>query len=76
MVLLKPGGTMLYATCSILPEENAEQINKFISSHSDAELIPLNENTKKIGWQLLPHSNLQNQPSMDGFYYAKLKKLK
>lgn len=74
--LLKPGGTMLYATCSILPEENAEQINKFISSHSDAELIPLNENTKKIGWQLLPHSNLQNQPSMDGFYYAKLKKLK
>ena len=74
--LLKPGGTLLYATCSILPEENSEQIKDFIANQADAKLISLPEDKGNIGWQLLPHTNTQNNPSMDGFYYAKLKKLK
>tara|TARA_B110000090_G_C13345638_1_gene432875 strand:+ start:1 stop:807 length:807 start_codon:yes stop_codon:yes gene_type:complete len=73
--LLKPGGTLLYATCSILPEENSEQIKDFIISQADAELISIPEDENNIGWQLLAQPNKQNEPSMDGFYYAKLKKL-
>jgi 16S rRNA (cytosine967-C5)-methyltransferase len=73
--LLKPGGTLLYATCSILPEENSEQIKDFISKQADAELISIPEAENNTGWQLLAQPNKQNEPSMDGFYYAKLKKL-
>jgi 16S rRNA (cytosine967-C5)-methyltransferase len=74
--LLKPGGTLLYATCSVLPEENSQQVQAFILEHDDAELIPfdaptLNTNKAQIGWQLLPDAK-----NMDGFYYAKLLKLK
>ena len=57
--LLKPGGTLLYATCSILPEENSEQISRFIEQNQDAQLIAItrdNADTDEnvIGWQLLP----------------------
>lgn len=65
--LLKPGGTLLYATCSILPEENSQQILSFIEENEDAELVAITDNTEDIGWQILP-----NDQSMDGFYYAKL----
>ncbi|WDE05358.1 16S rRNA (cytosine(967)-C(5))-methyltransferase RsmB [Thalassomonas viridans] len=69
--LLKPGGTLIYATCSILPEENCEQIKQFITENSDAELIPLPEaaDSPQPGWQILP-----GDAGMDGFYYAKLMK--
>ena len=65
--LLKPGGTLLYATCSILPEENNQQVQRFIENNSNAELIAITNNATDIGWQILP-----NDDSMDGFYYAKL----
>lgn len=67
--LLKPGGTLLYATCSILPEENSQQIQRFIEKSTDVELIAITDNATDIGWQILPNDN-----SMDGFYYAKLVK--
>ncbi|MCL5050798.1 MAG: 16S rRNA (cytosine(967)-C(5))-methyltransferase RsmB [Firmicutes bacterium] len=38
--LLKPGGTLIYATCSVLPHENALQVMAFLEQHTDAELIP------------------------------------
>jgi len=72
--LLKPGGTLLYATCSILPQENSEQIKRFIESNADATLLNIDcteENNDSIGWQLLP-----GEKNMDGFYYAKLLKAK
>lgn len=72
--LLKPGGTLLYATCSILPEENHEQIQNFLAHNADAQLLAINHNTNSdqgIGWQLLP-----DEKNMDGFYYAKLLKIK
>ncbi|TPH13219.1 16S rRNA (cytosine(967)-C(5))-methyltransferase RsmB [Litorilituus lipolyticus] len=65
--LLKPGGTLLYATCSILPEENSQQIAKFIQDNTDAQLIAITDEEDDIGWQLLP-----DDKNMDGFYYAKL----
>ncbi|NJF24792.1 RsmB/NOP family class I SAM-dependent RNA methyltransferase [Thermococcus sp. Bubb.Bath] len=39
--ILKPGGRLLYSTCSILPEENEEVVKWFLERHPDAELIPL-----------------------------------
>lgn len=73
--LLKPGGTLLYATCSILPEENSEQITHFIDNNTDARLLSIDNTAAKendaIGWQLLPGVS-----NMDGFYYAKLLKIK
>ncbi|OEG74308.1 16S rRNA (cytosine(967)-C(5))-methyltransferase [Shewanella colwelliana] len=66
---LKPGGTLLYATCSILPQENAEQISAFLARTKDATLIPIAQqpNSDDVGWQITP-----GQDNMDGFYYARL----
>ncbi|MDP7593539.1 MAG: 16S rRNA (cytosine(967)-C(5))-methyltransferase RsmB [Litorilituus sp.] len=73
--LLKPGGTLLYATCSVLPEENSEQIASFIEHNTDAKLLTIDNNDhareNTLGWQLLP-----GEKNMDGFYYAKLLKVK
>jgi 16S rRNA (cytosine967-C5)-methyltransferase len=33
--MVKPGGRMVYATCSMLPEENERQIEKFLAVHPD-----------------------------------------
>ncbi|WP_144211762.1 16S rRNA (cytosine(967)-C(5))-methyltransferase RsmB [Shewanella donghaensis] len=68
---LKPGGTILYATCSILPEENSQQIEQFLQRTSDATLVPIAQQSspEDIGWQLLPGQN-----NCDGFYYARLVK--
>ena len=61
--MLKPGGQMVYATCSILPSENADQIKKFLESEvgKDFELIE----DKKV---------LAQESGFDGFYIARLKK--
>ncbi|WP_417763180.1 16S rRNA (cytosine(967)-C(5))-methyltransferase RsmB [Shewanella sp.] len=68
---LKPGGTLLYATCSILPDENSQQIEAFLARTSDAtlETITASKENDATGWQILP-----GQDNMDGFYYAKLVK--
>lgn len=65
--LLKPGGTLLYATCSVLAEENSEQVQRFVDENSDATHVSITNNANDIGWQILSNDN-----SMDGFYYAKL----
>ena len=68
---LKPGGTLLYATCSILPQENEQQIRSFLARTDDAQLVPIDEqpNPDDIGWQITPGTE-----NMDGFYYARLMK--
>jgi len=63
---LKPGGTLIYATCSILPEENCEQIAAFLTRTSDAELSTTGT-LEKPGLQNLPGTE-----EGDGFFYAKL----
>ncbi|MCF7528797.1 RsmB/NOP family class I SAM-dependent RNA methyltransferase [Neisseria lisongii] len=37
--LVQPAGRLVYATCSILPEENEQQVERFLSEHPDFELI-------------------------------------
>ncbi len=69
---LKPGGMLLYSTCSVLPEENTEVIARFISLHDDAkhEAIEVEWGVEcGLGRQLLPAND-----SADGFYFARLTK--
>ena len=63
---LKPGGTLVYATCSILPEENSQQIAAFLKRTPDAELS-LTGTPEQPGVQNLPGAE-----EGDGFFYAKL----
>ncbi|WP_395490048.1 16S rRNA (cytosine(967)-C(5))-methyltransferase RsmB [Cedecea davisae] len=63
---LKSGGTMVYATCSVLPEENKEQVTAFLARHADAKLVETGDE-KTPGIQNLPAAE-----DGDGFYYAKL----
>ena len=71
--LLKPGGLLLYATCSVLPAENTSIIAWFIDQHKDAVHDPIMANwgiEQPFGRQLLPQID-----GHDGFYYARIRKL-
>ena len=70
--MLKPGGELVYATCSILKDENENQIINFLNKHEDARNINIDIpwGAGEIGKQKLPEYNF------DGFYYAKLSKNK
>ena len=68
--LLKPGGRLLYVTCSIFCNENRDVIEKFKKEFMDAEEIKLiyPNNIKHIKNQLVPSEN------HDGLFYALLEK--
>jgi len=70
--MLQPGGVLLYATCSLLPQENEEQIEYFLSNNSDATELPIEE----MWGEALSHGRqtLPGDDSMDGFFYARLLK--
>ncbi|HMY38389.1 MAG TPA: 16S rRNA (cytosine(967)-C(5))-methyltransferase RsmB [Marinagarivorans sp.] len=69
---LKPGGRLVYATCSVLPDENSKQVQEFLRLQPDAEHSELAVDwgiPQAFGRQLLPQAGGQ-----DGFYYAVLHK--
>ena len=66
--LLKAGGMLLYATCSVLKIENDQQIQTFLQQHADARCLPIAADwghAQGCGRQILP-----GEQGMDGFYYA------
>ncbi|WP_405041538.1 16S rRNA (cytosine(967)-C(5))-methyltransferase RsmB [Polaromonas sp.] len=72
--LLRPGGRLLYCTCSVFRAEGDIQIQTFVAHHTDALLMP-------SPGHLLPQSGVQATVfpdnllrEHDGFYYAKLEK--
>ena len=70
--VLKQGGLLLYATCSILPEENNLQIEQFLKTQPDARAKAIKATWGRelsVGRQILP-----GEQGMDGFYYALLEK--
>ena len=70
--LLKPGGMLIYATCSILPQENTQQIESFLARQSDTVYKDIDAvwgHATSAGRQILPGEN-----GMDGFFYAQLYK--
>lgn len=78
--LLKPGGRLVYATCSLLPQENQEIAENFLAKHPEFEVLPAAEVLKPLfpkdklpigcstdhpWWQLWPHIH-----GTDGFFGA------
>ena len=61
--MLKKGGQLVYATCSILPSENEEQIKKFLASEAGKDFELLED--RKV---------LAQESGFDGFYIARLLK--
>lgn len=61
--MLKPGGRMVYATCSILPSENREQVQRFLD-------------TRKNEWEFIDDRQIwPGENGHDGFYIATLKRI-
>ncbi len=76
---VKPGGTLVYSTCSILPEENSEQIKTFLKDHPSFSLQPLPLTYPEafrgaqtpFGLQLLAHRD-----GVEGFFIARMRRAK
>ena len=71
--LLDTGGILLYATCSVLKDENNRQVEAFLAEHPDARLIDIPAKWGRCtgaGRQILP-----GEQDMDGFFYARLRKV-
>ncbi|MDM8548095.1 16S rRNA (cytosine(967)-C(5))-methyltransferase RsmB [Candidatus Venteria ishoeyi] len=69
---LRPGGRLLYATCSVFAEENWKVTRTFLENQQDAKEVPLDVpwgHQRAVGKQVLP-----GEDQMDGFYYALLEK--
>ena len=74
---VKPGGTLVYSTCSVLPEENRRQVEDFLARHPEYQLVTLpatlpaeiREKQDKYGLQLLPHRD-----QVEGFFIAKMRR--
>jgi len=59
--LVKPGGKLIYATCSVFPSENRRQVDEFLSKHSELKFKLEKDESNKVG-----------QNDFDGFYMARL----
>ncbi len=71
---LKPGGLLLYATCSIFPQENSRIIERFLKQQDNAALLKIEAAwglDTAYGQQLFPQED-----GHDGFFYARLQKQK
>ncbi|MBS4029581.1 MAG: RsmB/NOP family class I SAM-dependent RNA methyltransferase [Ignavibacteriales bacterium] len=77
---VRPGGRVLYATCSLLREENEDVIEKFLGEHNDFELVAVKNILKEISlsetlpeqeeyFRLLPHLH-----GTDGFFGAMMQR--
>jgi 16S rRNA (cytosine967-C5)-methyltransferase len=75
-LLLGPKGVLVYATCSLEPEENQNVIHTFLSTHPDIELTNCAEQLPKAAQQFVkdkffcPHPS----PTIDGFFAARMKR--
>jgi 16S rRNA (cytosine967-C5)-methyltransferase len=70
--LLRPGGMLVYATCSALAAENEQVVEAFLATHGDARERPIDAGwglARPVGRQILP-----GQEDRDGFFYARLEK--
>ncbi|MCA9348064.1 RsmB/NOP family class I SAM-dependent RNA methyltransferase, partial [Candidatus Saccharibacteria bacterium] len=86
--LLKPGGTLVYSTCTIAPEENEANIDHFLKRHEDAQLIDhgftnilpnitspvLNWNNKQYSPILAKTLRLKPSRQIEAFFVAKIAK--
>mgnify|MGYP001810242326 CR=1 FL=1 len=70
--LLAPGGLLLYATCSILKQENEQQVQAFLAGRNDAVESPIEADWGSAG--ACGRQIFTGESAMDGFYYARIGK--
>lgn len=70
--LVKPGGRLVYATCSLLPQENEAQVEAFLAGHPEFRVVPLAETAPQVTDSAHP-DHLSLTPARhgtDGFFAA------
>lgn len=75
--LVKDGGIIIYATCSILREENRDIVKKFLNEHDDFEIVNLEHIVSNYGLELSDYNYLELFPHIhdtDGFFACVLRK--
>ncbi len=82
--LVRPGGRLVYATCSLLPDEDEAQVDAFLSARPDFVPVPLNEAWREAGLTGDPPESAAAGPHLlltparhgtDGFFVAVLRRL-
>jgi len=81
--LVKSGGRLVYATCSMLPEENQQQVDEFLKNNAGFKAVPLQEFWANTGYELpqgldLSQPSLQLTPARhetDGFFVSAMVRL-
>ena len=77
--LVKHGGRLVYATCSLLEEENEAIVSAFLSTHADFALVPMQQIMTEQRIDLVMHNYLKLTPELhqtDGFFAAVLERRK
>jgi 16S rRNA (cytosine967-C5)-methyltransferase len=78
--LVKPGGRLVYATCSLLAEENEDIVQGFLAAHPEFSLVPVADILKRAGIELaMPEQYLRLYPHVhdtDGFFGAVMERRK
>jgi 16S rRNA (cytosine967-C5)-methyltransferase len=74
--LVRPGGRLVYATCSLLPEENEAQVAVFLAAHPDFQVVPLSEAAPQLTDSAHPDylSVTPARHGTDGFFAAVLQR--
>lgn len=67
---VRPGGVLVYSTCTILPQENEENVGRFLQKHPEFSLLPFSvgQLTFDRGMKTL----FPNEYATDGFFIAKM----
>ena len=77
--LVKPGGRLVYGTCSLLAEENEDIVAEFLAAHPDFQVVPAFEVLKRQGISLAASPYLHLYPHVhdtDGFFAAVMERRK
>ena len=78
--LVSPGGRLLYATCSFLPEENEQIVSPFLASHPDFKLVPASTVVTRLKLPLKDMGEYfrlsPQQHGTDGFFAAVMERRK
>ena len=76
---VKKGGTLVYSTCSVLPQENGAQVEAFLARHPEYEVVPmaaelpeaLAQHETATGLQMFAHRD-----GTDGFFVCRMRRVK